>query len=57
VQLNLSDLEHLIKNGKTALIKGMKSKSGEIFDAYIVMNERAETSFEFEKTKKRNNGQ
>ena len=57
VQLNISDLEHLIRNGKTTLIKGMKSKSGKKFDAYIVMNERAETSFEFEKTKKRNNEQ
>jgi len=55
VQLNTSDLESLIKNGKTSLIKGMKSKSGKNFDAYIIMNERAETSFEFEKTKKRNN--
>jgi len=55
LQLNMSDLESLIRNGKTTLIKGMKSKSGKIFDAYIVMNERAETSFEFEKTKKRNN--
>lgn len=53
VKLSVSDLEHLIKNGKTALIKGMKSKSGKKFDAYIVMNEKAETSFEFEKTKKR----
>ncbi|CAN1528061.1 TopA Topoisomerase IA [Flavobacteriaceae bacterium] len=52
VQLNVLDLEHLIRNGKTSLIKGMKSKSGKNFDAYIVMNERAETSFEFEKTKK-----
>jgi DNA topoisomerase-3 len=51
VQLNVSDLEHLIRNGKTSLIKGMKSKSGKKFDAYIVMNERAETSFEFEKSK------
>lgn len=57
VQLNVSDLEHLIRNGKTNLIKGMKSRSGKKFDAYIVMNERAETSFEFEKTKKRNNEQ
>ncbi|TDE29391.1 type IA DNA topoisomerase [Flavobacterium ranwuense] len=52
VQLNVSDLEHLIRNGKTSLIKGMKSKSGKKFDAYIVMNERAETSFEFQKNKK-----
>lgn len=55
VQLNVSDLESLIRNGKTSLIKGMKSKSGKLFDAYIVMNERAETFFEFEKAKKRNN--
>ena len=54
VQLNVLDLECLIRTGKTSLIKGMKSKSGKKFDAYIIMNERAETSFEFEKTKKRN---
>lgn len=53
LQLNVSDLEYLIRNGKTTLIKGMKSRSGKKFDAYIVMNERAETSFEFEKTKKK----
>jgi DNA topoisomerase-3 len=52
LQLNVSDLEYLIRTGKTTLIKGMKSRSGKKFDAYIVMNERAETSFEFEKTKK-----
>jgi DNA topoisomerase-3 len=57
VLLKISDLECLIRNGKTSLIKGMKSKSGKFFDAYIVLNERAETSFEFEKTKKRNNEQ
>jgi DNA topoisomerase-3 len=54
VQLNVLDLENLIKNGKTSLIRGMKSKSGKNFGAYIIMNEKAETSFEFE-NKTRNN--
>jgi DNA topoisomerase III len=52
IQLNLSDLMNLIKNGKTSLIRGMKSKSGKKFDAYIIMNQKGETSFEFEKKQK-----
>ncbi|SMG39570.1 type IA DNA topoisomerase [Sphingobacterium psychroaquaticum] len=51
VQLSLTDVESLITNGKTKLIKGMKSKSGNKFDAYIVMNDKGETSFDFEKRK------
>ncbi|WP_417355506.1 DNA topoisomerase [Flavobacterium sp.] len=51
VQLSISDIEKLIKNGKTDLIKGMKSKSGKTFNAYIVLNEKAESHFEFENNK------
>ncbi|RRN76623.1 type IA DNA topoisomerase, partial [Pseudoxanthomonas sp. SGD-10] len=51
VPLSLTDIESLITNGKTNLIKGMKSKSGNKFNAYIVMNDKGETSFEFEKRK------
>jgi DNA topoisomerase-3 len=29
----------------------MKSKAGKKFEAYIVLNEKAESSFEFEKSK------
>lgn len=48
VQLNLIDIEELINKGKTPLITGMKSKSGKKFNAYIVLNTKAESSFEFE---------
>lgn len=48
VPLSLTDIESLVKKGKTNLIKGMKSNSGNKFNAYIVMNDKAETSFEFD---------
>jgi DNA topoisomerase-3 len=51
VQLSVQDIEQLVRKGKTNLIKGMKSKSGKKFDAYIVLNEKAESSFEFENNK------
>lgn len=51
VQIGISDIESLVNNGKTSFIKGMKSKAGKKFDAYIVLNEKAESSFEFEKSK------
>lgn len=51
VPLSLADIESLVKKGKTNLIKGMKSNSGNKFNAYIVMNDKAETSFEFDNRK------
>ena len=51
VQLSIDDIESLVNKRKTTLIKGMKSKAGKKFDAYIVLNEKAESSFEFEKNK------
>ena len=53
VQIGIVDIESLVDNGKTSLIKGMKSKAGKTFDAYIVLNDKAESSFEFEKRKKK----
>jgi len=53
VQIGLAEIESLVNKGKTSLIKGMKSKAGKKFDAYIVLNGSAETSFEFEKQKKK----
>ncbi|MNE77885.1 DNA topoisomerase III [compost metagenome] len=53
VQIGIADLEILVNKGKTSLIKGMKSKAGKKFDAYIVLNDNAESSFEFEKSKLR----
>ena len=47
-------LKTLFEKGKTPLIKGMKSKSGSTFDAYIRLKENGETAFEFpEKTSKK----
>ncbi|MGV3766810.1 MAG: DNA topoisomerase [Chitinophagaceae bacterium] len=53
VQLGAGEIENLVEKGKTNLVKGMKSKSGKKFDAFIVLNENATTSFEFEKNTKR----
>lgn len=51
VKLSITDIESLVNNRRTSLIKAMKSKSGKKFDAYIVLNEKAESFFEFEKPK------
>ena len=51
VQIGIDNIESLVRKGKTSLIKGMKSKAGKMFDAYIVLNNNAETSFEFAKNK------
>lgn len=51
VQVSIDDIERLVNKDKTSLIKGMKSKAGKKFDAYIVLNEDYKTSFEFEKSK------
>jgi DNA topoisomerase-3 len=47
IHLNLVDLETLITTGQTSLLKGMISKSGKKFDAFIAMDEGGETSFIF----------
>ncbi|MFK8276375.1 DNA topoisomerase 3 [Capnocytophaga cynodegmi] len=44
-------LKTLLETRKSPLIKAMKSKTGKTFDAYLVLNENAETSFEFPKKK------
>ena len=49
VQISMDDIERLVSEGKTGLIKGMESKAGKQFDAYIVMDEDCKTSFEFDK--------
>lgn len=51
VQISIVDIEKLVNTGKTNLIKGMKSKSGKSFNAYIVIDNDVKTSFEFEKKK------
>lgn len=51
VQITIENITNLVNKGKTSLIKGMESKAGKKFDAYIVLNDKAESSFEFEKNK------
>jgi DNA topoisomerase III len=53
VNISISDIVALISNGKTSVIKGMKSKAGNKFDAYLVLNKNAQTSFEFVKNKRK----
>ncbi|GIQ60954.1 DNA topoisomerase [Flavobacterium collinsii] len=50
-QISIDNIKSLVSKGTTSLIKGMKSRSGKKFDAYIVLNDNAETSFEFAKNK------
>lgn len=47
VQLKASDITMLLQNGRTPLIKGMKSRSGRQFDAFLVIDDHAAVSFEF----------
>lgn len=51
VQIGIADIESLITKNKTSLIKGMKSKAGKQFDAYIVLDADCKTSFEFANNK------
>jgi DNA topoisomerase-3 len=51
VQIGIADIESLVNKRKTSLIKGMKSKAGKKFDAYIVLDDDCKTSFEFAKNK------
>ncbi|RYD74322.1 MAG: type IA DNA topoisomerase, partial [Sphingobacteriales bacterium] len=51
IQITIADIESLVNKKKTSLIKGMKSKAGKKFDAYIVLNDDYKTSFEFENKK------
>jgi DNA topoisomerase III len=52
IQLSFLDLETLVTMGKTNLLKGMTSKSGKKFDAFIIMNEKGESIFTFSEKKK-----
>ena len=44
-----SEMENIFNNGKSKLIKGFKSKTGKKFNAYLVLNEDNEITFEFKK--------
>lgn len=48
VQLSVAEIENLVSKNRTSLIKGMKSKAGKKFDAYIVLKDNGETAFEFD---------
>ncbi|MDV3964565.1 DNA topoisomerase III [Elizabethkingia anophelis] len=50
VQLSVAEIENLVNKGKTSLIKGMKSKAGKKFDAFILLKDNGESSFEFDNT-------
>ncbi|MBD3906901.1 DNA topoisomerase 3 [Chryseobacterium sp. Ch-15] len=47
--LTVNDIQLLVEKGKTSLIKGMKSKAGKSFDAYMILNDFGETVFEFDR--------
>jgi DNA topoisomerase-3 len=47
VTIGLADIEQLVTKGSTQLLKGMKSKSGKSFDAFIVLTENGKTAFKF----------
>jgi len=51
VRIPIAELENLVVNGRTSLIKGMVSKSGKSFDACIILNQDSVTSFEFSGSK------
>ena len=52
IQISASNIELLVNKGRTSLIKGMKSKAGKKFDAYIKLDKEGNTSFEFENNKR-----
>ncbi|KIC61445.1 type IA DNA topoisomerase [Chryseobacterium taiwanense] len=52
IHISVTDIENLINKGKTSLLKGMKSKSGKSFNAYIICKDKGECLFEFERNEK-----
>lgn len=46
------NVEDLITKGRTSLIKGFKGKSGNEFEAYLVLDSNLKTAFEFNNKKK-----
>ncbi len=50
-QISIDNIKSLVCKGTTSLIKGMKSRAGKKFDAYIVLNDNGETTFEFAKNR------
>ncbi|WP_313578059.1 DNA topoisomerase [Chishuiella sp.] len=51
VLISIKEIENLINIGKTSLIKGMQSRSGKKFNAFIALNEKMESLFIIENKK------
>ena len=51
-ELTDAQLKDLLKDRKTGLIKGFKSKQGNSFDAIVCLNDQFETEFSFSQKKK-----
>jgi DNA topoisomerase-3 len=49
VTLSPDEIENLVTKKQTSLLKAMKSKSGKRFTARLVLNEKSEVTFAFEK--------
>ncbi|GAQ15688.1 DNA topoisomerase III [Myroides odoratimimus] len=49
IKLSVDDITDLLEHRKTKLLKGLVSKSGNSFDAFIVLKEDYTTGFEFKK--------
>lgn len=47
--LNDDQIRNLISTGKTGLLKGFTSKSGKTFDAILILNDKKEVTFDFNK--------
>lgn len=47
IKLSVDDVTNLIENGRTKLLKGLVSKTGKGFDAYIILKEDCTIGFEF----------
>lgn len=47
-QLSSQEIENLITKKKTSLLKGLKSKSGKVFNAKLVLTDEANVVFEFD---------
>jgi DNA topoisomerase-3 len=53
-QLSDKQIADLLTNGKTAIIKGFKSKNGKTFDAALKFDDNFQTVFEFPEKKQKN---
>ena len=50
--ISATQTKKLLEKGKTDLIKGFKSKAGNEFDAYLILNNQKTNGFEFPPRKK-----